>query len=219
VIVADDDPMARRLLRDTLQAAGIRVVASATDGRETVELALFYRPDIVLMDLVMPGCGGLDAMRRLAADAPDVKVVVLTSSSDDDLALMALRAGGSGLLDKGMALSALPGTLYAVHNGEAAVSRRLTARLVEEVRHMRTETAGLRPIKSPLTDREWEVLDLLCQERSTEQIAGVLFLSPETVRSHIKSMLRKLRVRSRAEAVAEAQFLRAGLMRRTPVAA
>ena len=211
VIVADDDPLARRVVRDALEAAGIVVIAEAANGREAIELSLYYKPDIVLMDLVMPDGDGIQATRRILAREPDLEVVILTSSDDDDIGIVGLRAGASGFLNKRAGLDALPRALRSAAAGEAVVSRRLTMRLVDSMRRTRADGAGIRPVRSRLTPREWEVLDLLCAGRSTDEIAGTLVLSSETVRSHIKNLLRKLGVRSRGEAIAEARRLRAGL--------
>ena len=212
VVVVDDDPLARRMLRDVLQDAGITVIAEAGGGREAIELSLYYKPDVVVMDLVMPGMDGVAATRQIVEKAPDVKVVMLTSSDSEEVGLMTLRAGASGFLCKSVGVEALPRALRCARDGEAVVSRSLTMRLIEGMRRVREDGAGMRPIRSPLTPREWEVLDLLCQERSTDDIADTLVLSVETVRSHIKSVLRKLGVRSRQEAVKAASGLRSGLV-------
>jgi len=212
VVVVDDDPLARRMLRDVLQDAGITVIAEAGGGREAIELSLYYKPDVVVMDLVMPGMDGIAATRQIVDKAPEVKVVMLTSSDSEEVGLMTLRAGASGFLCKSVGVDALPRALRCARDGEAVVSRSLTMRLIEGMRRVREDGAGMRPIRSPLTPREWEVLDLLCQERSTDDIADSLVLSVETVRSHIKSVLRKLGVRSRQEAVKAAAGLRSGLV-------
>jgi DNA-binding NarL/FixJ family response regulator len=211
VIVADDDPLARRVVRDALEAGGIVVVAEATTGREAIELSLYYKPDVVLMDLVMPDGDGIHATRRILAREPGLEVVILTSSDDDDVGLVGLRAGASGFLNKRAGVDALPRALRGAAAGEAVVSRRLTMRLVDSMRRARTDGAGLRPVRSRLTPREWEVLDLLCAGQSTDDIADTLVLSSETVRSHIKNLLRKLGVRSREAAVEEARRMRADL--------
>jgi NarL family two-component system response regulator LiaR len=211
VIVADDDPLARRMLRDLLQTAGITVIAEASSGREAVELSLHYRPDVVVMDLVMPGVDGLAATRQLTQAAPEVRVVILTSSDDDEVGIATLRAGAAGFMSKGVGIEALPRALRGAHMGEAVISRQLTLRLIEDLRTVREDSSGMRPVRSELTPREWEVLDLLCQRRSTDEIADELVVSVETVRSHVKSVLRKLRVGSRAEAVALGMRMRAGI--------
>jgi two-component system, NarL family, response regulator LiaR len=212
VIVADDDALARRVVRDVLQADGVVVIAEASCGREATELALYYRPDVVVMDIVMPGVDGISATREIVRAAPGVRVVMLTCSDDQHIGLMALRAGASGFLAKSMDLAALPRTLRAVRAGEPAVSRGMTAHLIDVARRMRDDVSGIRPVRSPLTAREWEVLDLLCEGMSTDVIADTLVLSAETVRSHVKSVLRKLGVRSRGEAVAAARRLREGII-------
>jgi two-component system, NarL family, response regulator LiaR len=210
VILADDDPLARRVIRDTLQAAGITVVAEAANGREAVELGLFYRPDVVVMDYMMPEVDGLEATRRLQAAAPEVRIVMLTGSADEELGLRGLAAGATGYLTKDVELDALPRALRGTLAGEAAISRRLALKLVEHYKRERAGREGLRPIRSPLTDREWEVADLLCAGAGTEDIARALVLSTETVRSHLKRIFRKLGVRSRAEAVRAVEDLRGG---------
>jgi DNA-binding NarL/FixJ family response regulator len=212
VIVADDDPLARRALRDVLQSAGIVVIAEAGSGREAVELTGHYKPDVVVMDLVMPGMDGLMAMTEIAQTSPEVRVVILTSGRDNEVGLMTLRAGASGYLCKEDGIDSLPRALHCAHDGEAIIPRRLTMRLIEELRSVRDDGIGLRPVQSTLTQREWEVLDLLCQQLSNREIADQLFVSDETVRSHVKSVLRKLGVRTRRDAVAEAARLRLGMI-------
>jgi two-component system, NarL family, response regulator LiaR len=207
VIIADDDPLARRAVRDVLQDEGIIVVAEASTGREAVDLAAHYRPDVVLMDMVMPEVDGLQATEQIAERAPGVKVIVLTASDDQELGLLGLQSGALGFLSKRIDLGALPRAVRGVCAGEAAVSRELTAKLVERLQ--RHHHAGsMRPVRSVLSGREWEVLDLLCDGASTDDVAETLVLSTETVRSHVKNILRKLAVRSRADAIAMARRIR-----------
>lgn len=212
VIIADDDPMARRVVRDALQAAGITVIAEASNGREAIELAAHYHPDILLMDVVMPGMDGVEATRCAASVASTTKVIVLTAYDDDDLGMLALRAGAAGFLSKAIDVADLPEALTSALADEAVVSPRLTMRLVEHLRRVREDTSGMRPVVSPLTDREWEVLDLLCQGCSTDAVADALVLSTETVRSHIKNVLRKFGVSSRTEAIDIAKHIRTELI-------
>jgi two-component system, NarL family, response regulator LiaR len=207
-IVADDDPLVRRLIRDTLQMDGVTVIAEATNGREAVELALFYRPDVVVMDYMMPELDGIEATRRIFEGDSSIRVVLLTGAADDELGLRGLRAGASGFLSKDMELAALPRALRAVLDGEAAISRRLAMQLVQHFRSTPTAGMGLRPVRSSLTDREWEVLDLLSGGASNEDISRLLVLSHETVRSHLKNLYRKLEVRSREDAAAAALRMR-----------
>lgn len=216
VVLVDDDPMARRVVRDALQAEGYVVIAEASGGREGVELSLYYRPDVVVMDVAMPGMDGLEATRQIVAGDASIKVVMLTSCEDEEVAFAGLRAGAVGFLSKDIDLAALPRVLDSAHRGEAVVSRRMTMRLIESVRSLRPDGGGMRPVHSPLTSREWEVLDLLCAGQSTEDISQELVLSPETVRSHVKGILRKLGVRSREEAIQATNRMRAGMAGSAP---
>ena len=209
-VIADDDPFARRVIKDVLTEAGVLVVAEARDGRQAVEFALYYRPDVVIMDVVMPGLDGVLATRQILKVVPDQLVIVLTGADDEDdeLGLLALRAGAAGFISKEVDIGALPRALEGVRVGEAAISRRLTKRVIEQLRSAQGGSYGMRPVKSPLTAREWEVMDLLKATRSTDEIAAELVLSTETVRSHVKNILRKLKVRSRQEAVAVTDRMR-----------
>jgi NarL family two-component system response regulator LiaR len=207
-VIADDDALARRMVRDVLERAGIKVVAEAHHGGEAVDLVRYHAPDIVLLDVIMPQLDGIAATRRIVSDRPDQIVILLTHANDEDLGVLGLRAGATGYLSKDVDLEALPRALEGAVAGEAVISRSMAKRVIEQLRQSPEGGRGMRPVRSPLTSREWQVLDLLCEHRTTEQIADVLVLSPETVRTHVKSILRKLDVRSRQEAVAIANRLR-----------
>jgi len=209
VIIADDDPFARRMIKDSLQRSGVVVIAEAQNGREAVELCLHYRPDVLLMDVVMPELDGIAATRRIVKEIPEQRVVLLTSAGEEEMGLLGLRAGASGFLTKDVDIDSLPQALRGASRGEAAISRRLSMKLVEQLRRAPETPTGMVPVKSPLTPREWEVIDLLYHGKTTDEIADALVLSRETVRSHVKNMLRKLGVTSREEAVVIAQRLRA----------
>lgn len=208
VIVADDDPLSRRAVRDALQQAGFTVIAEAADGRTAVELTLHYVPDVLLTEARLPDLDGLELIRRIRERAEQVHVIVHARVDDAALALRTLRAGAAGYLPKGGGLDALPRALHAAARGEAIVPRHMVADLVACLRSQREDASGLRPVRSPLTDREWEVLDLLCTGLSTDEVAERLVLTHETVRSHIKHLMRKLGVNSRQQAVAVARKLR-----------
>jgi DNA-binding NarL/FixJ family response regulator len=208
VIVADDDPFARRMIKDALQRSDVIVIAEAHNGYEAVELCLHYRPDVVVMDVVMPEIDGIAATRRIVKEIPEQRIVILTSTDEEEMGLLGLRAGAVGFLSKDLDIDVLPQALRGALDGEAAISRKLGMRLVEQLRHAPQGTTGMRPVKSPLTPREWEVIDLLYEGNTTDQIADTLVLSTETVRSHVKNILRKLNVNSRAEAVEAAQRMR-----------
>jgi DNA-binding NarL/FixJ family response regulator len=209
-VIADDDPFARRVIKDVLQRSDVIVVAEARDGRQAVELTLHHRPDVVVMDVVMPGLDGILATRQIRRQLPEQLIIVLTAAGQDDpeLGLLALRAGASGFLSKDLEIEALPRALEGLRAGQAAISRKMTLALIERLREAPSGSSGMRPVKSPLTAREWEVIDLLKAAKSTEEIADELVLSPETIRSHVKNILRKLDVRSRDEAVAAADRMR-----------
>jgi NarL family two-component system response regulator LiaR len=208
VLIADDDPFARRVIRDALQAAGVVVIAEADDGSEAVELALHYRPDIVLMDVLMPGTDGIAAAGLIRARASEVRIVLLSANVDVELGIMGLRAGAAGYVTKSADVAQLPAILGRVVDGEAAVHPRLAAALIEELRKPPHQGLGSRPVASDLTDREWAVLDLLDGGLEAVEIAERLVVSIDTVRSHVKSLHRKLGVHSRDELVGSIRALR-----------
>jgi DNA-binding NarL/FixJ family response regulator len=207
VLVGDPDPFARRSLSDTLQRApGLVVVAGGSDAREVVELARFYRPDVLVMAVGLPDREGVAVTRQLGREVPDLRVVLLAAPHEEADPVAALRAGAAGYLSKDIEPTALARAVRKVAEGEAAISRELTMRLIELVRAQ--PDIGWRPLHSRLTTREWEIVDLLGAGASTEAIAGHLVLSPSTVYSHVQSVMRKLGVHSRGEAIAAAQRLR-----------
>src|SRR3954447_2012845 len=206
-IVADDDAFARRMIKASLQSGGIAVVGEAADGREAIALCLRHRPDVVLMDVVMPGMDGIEATHRILAEGPGQVIVTLTGA-DQDAWLLGLRAGAAGFLSKDVDIRALPRAVEGAVKGEAAISRGMGMQLIRQLRRRPSGSAGLRPVRSRLSAREWEVLDLLCVPHTTEEIARTLVLSPETVRSHVKSILRKLQVPWAGEAGEVARPLR-----------
>jgi two-component system, NarL family, response regulator LiaR len=202
-VIADADPLARRLIASVLRDAAIAVVAEARSTAEAVELVLDHQPDVALL-----GLDGVQATRAIHRQRPAQRIVVLAREEDVRTALLALRAGACGFLSKEVDLDALPRVLAGVVNGEAAVSRRVERSLIEDFRSRPHGLYGLRPVKGPLTTREWEVVDLLAPGRTTDDIADSLVISHETVRSHVKNIMRKLEVSSRGDARAAAEQLR-----------
>ena len=207
-VLADADPLARRTVRDALQRGRFTVVAEATNGREAVELTTFYRPDVVVMDTDVPVLDGIEATRAIHERFPATCVVLLADAAHGPRGLQAIRAGATGFLPRTVDPDVLPRVLRAALDGEAAFSRRMSLELAESYRRAPRAGAGLRPVRSTLTDREWEVLDLVSAGAGTEEIAQTLVLSTETVRSHLKNLYRKLGVRSRDEAAEAARRLR-----------
>jgi DNA-binding NarL/FixJ family response regulator len=209
VVIADSDPLARRVIRDALQdRAGFVIPGEASTGPEAVELSLHYRPELTLMEVSLPGMDGVSATRRILADAPDVRILIFSLHDGEETQLEALHAGASGFLSKNVPVDVVSRVVQRVVNGEAAISRTITMRLIERLRLLPEGGTGMRPVRSPLTPREWEVLDLLCEGRDTKRIAEALVLSEETIYTHTKNLLRKLNVHSRQEAVEVAQQLR-----------
>src|SRR4051794_34667367 len=152
-IIADDDAFARRVIRDSLEKAGVTVVAEARNGRQAVELVIYYRPDVVLMDVVMPELDGILATRRILKDLPEQLVIVLTGTADegDELGLQAIQAGAAGFLSKDVDIEALPRALEAVSAGEAAISRKMTRRPIEPLPRTPNGSTRLRPGQRPPT--------------------------------------------------------------------
>ena len=201
IVLAAQDPLVRRALRTTLEGGGFEVVAETADGPEAMQLVSEHHPDLALVDLTLHGADGLDVAERIGREAAHTRVVVLSGTDDDTVAMQALRAGAHGYLMKDIELESLPRALRGVLDGEAAISRRLAMRLISELRRVPQGGRGMRPIVSDLTEREWQVLDLLTTGASTSEIAIDLVLSPETVLTHVKNILKKLGVHSRKDAV------------------
>lgn len=207
IIVADDHPLTRDALASLLGHNGFEVVGEAADGAEAIDLATRTQPDLVLLDLSMPGMDGLTALPRLRAAAPKCEVVVLTASGTEDNLLAAIRAGAAGYLLKSEPPERIVGFLRGVAGGEAALSGSVARRLLEQVRDGRL--GGVPDdIAEALSARELEVLLLLDEHHSTDDIAHRLFISEHTVRSHVKSLMRKLGVSSRREALEQLALAR-----------
>ncbi|HZT46275.1 MAG TPA: response regulator transcription factor [Gaiellaceae bacterium] len=201
-LVVDDHPLTRAALVGLLDQHGFSVVAEAGDGEEAIDRARELQPDIVLLDLSMPGLSGLEALPRVRAAAPDCEVVVLTASGTEENLLAAIRAGAAGYLLKTEPPERIAEFLDRVADGEAALSGQVARRLLERVRDGGRLDSGVpASIAEQLSAREVEVLLLLDEHLGTDEIATRLFISEHTVRSHVKSLLRKLGVSSRREAL------------------
>jgi DNA-binding NarL/FixJ family response regulator len=202
VLIADDHPLTRAALDGLLAQHGFSVVGQAGDGAEAIELARSLQPHLVLLDLSMPGVSGLEALPKLRAAAPDCEVVVLTASGTEENLLAAIRGGAAGYLLKSEPPERIAEFLHGVANGEAALSGAVARRLLEQVREGGGRDSGVPDsIASLLSAREVEILILLDEHLGTDEIAKRLYISEHTVRSHVKSLLRKLDVSSRREAL------------------
>jgi DNA-binding NarL/FixJ family response regulator len=202
ILLVDDHPLTRSALSGLLMRHGFDVVGEAEDGGAAVERAAELGPDLILLDLSMPGVDGLTALPQLREAAPDCEVVVLTASGTEQNLLGAIRAGAAGYLLKSEPPERIVGFLRGVANGEAALSGAVARRLLEQVRSNGGRGTGVPDsIAAVLSARELEVLLLLDEHLGTDEIAKRLYISEHTVRSHVKSLLRKLGVSSRREAL------------------
>jgi DNA-binding NarL/FixJ family response regulator len=202
ILLVDDHPLTRSALAGLLKQHGFDVVAEAADGEEAIESAGKLHPDLILLDLSMPGMDGLTALPRLREAAPACEVVVLTASGTEQNLLGAIRGGAAGYLLKSEPPERIVEFLRGVANGEAALSGAVARRLLEQVRSAPGRGGGVPDsIAAVLSARELEVLLLLDEHLGTDEIARRLFISEHTVRSHVKSLLRKLGVSSRRDAL------------------
>ena len=202
ILIVDDHPLTREALSSLLGAHGFDVLGCASDGEEAIVEAGRLRPDLVLLDLSMPGLDGLGALPRLREASPESEVVVLTASGTEENLLAAIRAGAAGYLLKTEPPERIASFLDGVVDGEAALSGSIARRLLDQVRSGKGREGGVPDaIASSLSARELEVLLLLDEHLGTDEIARRLYISEHTVRSHVKSLLRKLGVSSRREAL------------------
>ena len=198
VLLVDDHAVVRERLRNFLALQdGLEIVGEASDGNEAIEQAQRLEPDVILMDLVMPGLDGIGAMRQLRARSPASRVIVLTSFLEDERVLPAIQAGAAGYLLKNVAPAELARAIRAAHAGEAIIDPTAAARLVQAI------ADDARPrIEEPerLTRRERDVLELIARGRSNKRIALELGISEKTVKTHVGHLLAKLGVTDRTQA-------------------
>ena len=203
VLVADDHPAFRAGLRLMLSAASdVDVVGEADSGTQAVDLAAQTRPDVVVMDLRMPGLDGIEATRRLLRADPDVGVVVLTMFEDDDSVFAAMRAGARGYVLKGAEQEEILRAIRAIDAGEAIFGPTVARRVIE---HFATGGGSARAAFPLLTDREREILELIAAGRGNAAIAHDLVLTLKTVRNHVSNIFGKLQVADRAAAIVKAR--------------
>jgi len=203
VVVADDHPAFRAGLRLMLDIADdVEIVGEADDGVRVVDVVQELRPDVVVMDLRMPGLDGIEATRRLLAVQPDLGVVVLTMFEDDESVFAAMRAGARGYLLKGAEQDEILRGIRAIAAGEAIFGPSIARRVVE---HFATGTGSAKAAFPALTDREREVLELIASGRGNAAIAHELCLTLKTVRNHVSNIFAKLQVPDRAAAIVKAR--------------
>jgi DNA-binding NarL/FixJ family response regulator len=200
VLVADDHAMFVRAISTLLAGeVDIEVVATAATGAEAVHASLEHRPDVVLMDLHMPDLNGIEATRQLTEAAPDVGVLVLTMFDDDDSVAAALRMGARGYLLKGARQEEVARAIRSVHSGDLIIGRPLARRMGALLSEQATSASP--PPFPDLTDREREVLDQIARGLDNTSIGRLLFISEKTVRNYVSSILSKLHVNTRPEAI------------------
>ena len=207
VLIADADGLARRMMRFALHdSQQIAAVHCAGNGRDALQLARYFRPGIAIVDAALPPSGGLECVRTLVGTMPALRVLTASSVNDERIAVAALRAGAVGHIGKDIDPDGLAELVVRAADGEVIVPQWAMTALLEALREV--PNSGWRPLRSRLTTREWEIVELLEEGASTRRIAEELVLSPMTVYSHTKSILRKLGVNSRSEAVIAAERLR-----------
>ena len=206
VLVVDDDDHFRAGLAELLSTHGLDVAGTAGNGKDAIDACRTLRPDVVLMDVQMPGLNGIDAARGVLEACPDSRVVMLTVSGDGDDVLEAMLAGATGYLVKGTGPDALVAGIRAAAAGDALLSPGLAVKLLGRVQTAAPATGN----GALLSERELEVLRLLAAGKANADIARDLYLSPYTVRNHISSILSKLQIANRTEAAAYA--IRSGLV-------
>lgn len=201
ILLADDHALFRDGLASLLRAWGMEPVGQASDGLEALQKARALRPDLVFMDINMPRCNGLEATRRIKAEMPEVKVVMLTVSDDGDDLFEAIKSGAQGYLLKNLSAEEFSGLLTRIAEGEVALSPALATRMWKEFAGEKTKS-GAQAGGQLLSEREIEVLQLATRGDTNREIAAALYVSENTVKYHFRNILSKLHLKNRAQVVA-----------------
>ena len=208
ILIVDDHPMMREALMTALgDETDMEVVGEAADGTEGVKLAGKLNPDVILMDLLMPGMGGLEAIARICEVIPDARIIVVTSLEDEDKILSAIQAGALGYFPKTAPRTFLLEAIRKVADGVPYLPSGIAVKLFKGIRGTRS-LGGRSAVDEPLTSRQDEILALIGEGRSDQEIAKVLHLEEATVRSHVHRILQRLGVENRAKAVAYVKKIR-----------
>ncbi len=210
VVLVDDHDLFRTGLVNLLTEQGVHVVGEASRGEAAIRLVHDLAPDVVVMDLNMPGISGVDATREITAVAPLTRVVVLTISADDNDVVDAVMAGACGYLLKDSSIHDLVGGIRAAAAGESLISPQIAAKVLQRLRAHGTSTDVAEKMTAELSDREIEVLKLIANGKDNAEIARDLFISPKTVKNHISNILMKLQIENRIQAAVYA--VRSGLV-------
>jgi DNA-binding NarL/FixJ family response regulator len=209
VLLVDDHDLFRTGLRTLLEEQGVEIVGEAANGDDAVHLVEEHAPDVVLMDLEMPGKGGIEATREIVSVAPLTRVVVLTISDQDADVMDAVIAGACGYLLKDASIQDLLRGIAAASKGESLISPSIAAKVLQRVRASSPDMAAAETLLTQLSDRELQVLKLIANGKDNAQIAGELFISAKTVKNHISNILLKLSIENRIQAAVYA--VRSGL--------
>ena len=204
VLLVDDHALVRNGIASLLMAHNIKVVGEASDGLEALEKARQLKPDIILMDIKMPRCDGLEATRLIKTEMPEIKIIILTVSDDDEDLFKAIKSGAEGYLLKNIKSEEFFALLFGVIKGEAAISPPLATKIIEEFARQTTREIEHPPSGSKLTERETDVLRLVVSGAINKEIAATLNITENTVKYHLRNIMEKLHLRNRAQAAAYA---------------
>ncbi len=210
MLLVDDHDLFRSGLRSLLEEQGVRVVGEADNGSSALQLVSELAPDVVIMDLKMPGLTGVEATREVSSIAPRTRVVVLTISDDDDDVMDAVMAGACGYLLKDSSIDHLIEGVRAAAGGDSLISPQIAAKLLQRLRAQTADEAAARTIQTELSDRELDVLRLIASGKDNAEIARQLYISPKTVKNHISNILMKLQIENRIQAAVYA--VRSGIV-------